>query len=72
MTKEKKPRSNPQKVKEPLAPCQRTRYENAIESLQNDVANLQIENAQLQHQIIGYKAVISYLEAQAGLKETQQ
>jgi molybdenum-dependent DNA-binding transcriptional regulator ModE len=42
-----------------------------VDRLNSDIANLQIESAQLYHQIIGYKAVISYLEAQLGLKDTQ-
>ena len=29
------------------------------------------KSANLEHQVIGYKAVISYLEAQLGLKSTQ-
>lgn len=41
-----------------------TRLNNVIDHLQTDIANLN-------HQIIGYKAVISYLENQLGLKASQ-
>ena len=40
------------------------RLNNVIDHLQADIANLN-------HQIIGYKAVISYLENQLGLKASQ-
>lgn len=44
---------------------------NSIMSLNNTINNLESDLANLRHQIIGYKAVISYLENQLGLKASQ-
>ena len=42
-----------------------------ILDLHGDVARLNTKVANLEHQIIGYKALISYLEFQLGLKGSQ-
>ena len=42
-----------------------------ILDLHGDVASLNTKVANLEHQIIGYKALISYLEFQLGLKGSQ-
>ena len=42
-----------------------------ILDLHGDVARLNAKVANLEHQIIGYKALISYLEFQLGLKGSQ-
>lgn len=44
---------------------------NSIMSLNNTINHLESDLANLRHQIIGYKAVISYLENQLGLKASQ-
>ncbi len=41
------------------------------ESLQDAIDGKDLEILELKHQIIGYKAVISYLEHQIGLKNSQ-
>ena len=47
------------------------RVANSILSLNNTINHLETDLANLRHQIIGYKAVISYLENQLGLKASQ-
>ena len=44
---------------------------NHIMGLNNTINHLQADLANLRHQVIGYKAVISYLENQLGLKASQ-
>lgn len=44
---------------------------NEIIRLNHTIDNLRDQIANLQHQAIGYKAVISYLENQLGLKGSQ-
>ena len=46
-------------------------YRPSFESLQDTVDDKDVEILNLKHQIIGYKAVISYLENQLGLSKTQ-
>jgi hypothetical protein len=43
----------------------------AITSLQDTIDGKDLEIMELKHQIIGYKAVISYLEHQLGLGKSQ-
>lgn len=49
------------------------KYRDATETLRlnNQINHLNIDIANLKHQVIGYKAVISYLENQLGLKASQ-
>jgi len=70
MTKAKRGRPAGKKASAVVIDGVKIPVENLVENLID--ANLQLQIAELQHQIIGYKAVISYLEVQAGLKETQQ
>ena len=42
-----------------------------LNSLQDTIDGKDLEILELKHQIIGYKAVISYLEHQIGLKNSQ-
>lgn len=51
--------------------AQEIKVANSIMSLNNTINNLESDLANLRHQIIGYKAVISYLENQLGLKASQ-
>lgn len=59
-------------VKKVLSPSIE-KYRDATETLRlnNQINHLNIDIANLKHQIIGYKAVISYLENQLGLKASQ-
>lgn len=59
-------------VKKVLSPSIK-KYRDATETLRlnNQINHLNIDIANLKHQIIGYKAVISYLENQLGLKASQ-
>jgi hypothetical protein len=41
------------------------------ERLQAIIDRQQIENVNMRHQIIGFRAVISYLENQLGIKDSQ-
>jgi hypothetical protein len=59
---------------------QKTKVERAVEIFQSNneiirlnrvIDGLRSEIANLQHQAIGYKAVVSYLENQLGLKGSQ-
>lgn len=43
-----------------------------IQSMEKEIESLALEVADKDSQIIGYRAVISYLEFQLGLKESQQ
>jgi tRNA A37 N6-isopentenylltransferase MiaA len=42
-----------------------------VESLEDTIDQKDIEIMELKHQIVGYKAVISYLEHQLGLGKSQ-
>lgn len=42
-----------------------------VESLEDAIDGKDVEIMELKHQIIGYKAVISYLEHQLGLNKSQ-
>jgi hypothetical protein len=46
-------------------------HRGTIESLQDTIDVKDIQIAELNHQITGYKAVISYLEHQLGLGKSQ-
>ena len=50
---------------------QEIKIANNIINLNNTIDHLQADLANLRHQVIGYKAVISYLENQLGLKASQ-
>ena len=43
----------------------------ALQSLEDDLDAKNVEILELKHQVIGYKAVISYLEHQLGLSKSQ-